>query len=61
MYFISFIIALAFTVVALCLFIAGLMNLYRSKQHSRGLISGGFITALVGIVVTAIVFNVFTI
>ena len=61
MYFVSFIIAFAFMVVALCLGIAGLMSLYRNKQHSRGLISGGFITALVGIIVTAIIYNVFTI
>jgi divalent metal cation (Fe/Co/Zn/Cd) transporter len=61
MYFVSFIIVLAFMVVALCLFIAGLMRLYRGKRPSRGLISSGFITALVGIVVTALVFNIFTI
>ena len=61
MYFVSFIVALIFMVVALCLFILGLMRLYRGKSQSRALISSGFVTALVGIIVTAVIYGFFTI
>ena len=61
MHFISFIVALVFMVVALGLFIAGLMRLYRGKSQSRGLISSGLVTALVGIIATAVIFGFFTV
>jgi len=60
MHLITFIVALVFILVAAILFGRGLVKLYQKKnRQSRGLISTGFMFGLLGVVITAIVFNVF--
>jgi NAD/NADP transhydrogenase beta subunit len=60
MFVVSTIVITVFAVVAALLFILGLMKLYREKPSAKGLLTGGFVSALVGIVATAIIFNFFT-
>jgi hypothetical protein len=58
-YFVSFIVALVFMVVAACLFGQGLVRLYRDNRRGRGLISSGFGVGLLGIIITAVIFGFF--
>lgn len=59
MFFVSFIVALFCTVIAVCLFGRGLVRLYRDRSRSMGLISSGFGFALLGVVLTAILVGFF--
>jgi hypothetical protein len=59
MHFVSFIVVLAFILVAAILFSCGIVNLYQGNKKSRSLVSNGFIVGLWGIVVTAIIFGFF--
>ena len=61
MYFVSFIVALVFMVIAACLFGRGLVKLYRDNRKARGLIATGYMFGLLGIVTSAIIFGFFNI
>ena len=60
MYFVSFIVALVFILVAAGLFGRGLVRLYQNSEKSRGLISGGFMVGVWGVVIAAILFGFFS-
>jgi hypothetical protein len=60
MYFVSFILALVFILVAASLFGRGLVRIYQGNKRARGLISSGFMVGLLGVITTAIIFGVFS-
>ena len=60
MHFVTFIVAFIFCLVAAILFGRGLVKLYQGNEQSRGLISSGFMVWLLGILITAILFVVFS-
>ena len=59
MNFVSFIVALVFMLIAVCLFGRGLVRLYHNNTKARGLISSGFGFGLLSIVVSAVLFAFF--
>jgi len=50
-----------FLAVALLLFGLGLVKLYRDKEPARNLVSAGWMVVVWGVVVSAIITNVFSI
>ena len=60
MHFVTFIVALVFFLIAAILFAFGLLKLYQGKGPARGLISNGFMIGLLGVLIAAIVFVVFS-
>jgi FtsH-binding integral membrane protein len=58
-YTISFIIVAVFIVLAVVFWGRGLMNLYRSREKARNLLSTGFMIGLWGLVLALIVFGFF--
>jgi hypothetical protein len=61
MLIISFIICAVVFFVAAVLFGRGLVNMHGEKENARSLISSGFVVGLIGVVIAAIVFGVFTV
>jgi len=61
MYFVTFIVAFVFILAAAILFGRGLVKLYQGNEQSRGLISSGFMVGLLGVLIAAIIFGVFSI
>ena len=61
MFVVSTIVITIFAVLAIVLFALGLMKLYRAKDNARGLLTGSFVSVLVGIIATAIIFNFFNV
>jgi Na+(H+)/acetate symporter ActP len=61
MYFVTFIVALVFIVVAASLFGRGLVSIYQKNERARGLISSGFMVGLLGVIISAIIFGFFSI
>lgn len=56
----TFIVALVFILVAAILFGRGLVRIYqKNSERARGLVSSGFMVGLLGVVIAAIIFNVF--
>ena len=60
MHFVSFIVALVFILIAVCLFSLGLIKLYQDSEKSRGLISSGFMVGVWGLVIAVILFGFFS-
>ena len=60
MHFVTFIVALVFCLIAASLLGYGLVQLHRDNGRARGLISSGFMVWLLGILVSAIIFGVFS-
>lgn len=60
MHLVTFIVALAFILVAAILFLVGLMQLHRNDPRARSTISSGFMVGLAGVVIAAIVFGFFS-
>ncbi len=61
MHIVTFIVAAVFLAVALLLFGLGLVKLYRDKEPARNLVSAGWMVVVWGVVVSAIITNVFSI
>jgi FtsH-binding integral membrane protein len=60
MHLTTFIVALVFFLVAALLFGRGLVRIYqKNSEQARGLIGSGFMVGLLGVVIAAIIFNVF--
>jgi len=60
MHLVTFLVVLAFILVAAILFGLGLVKLHQNNnRQARGLISTGFMCGLLGIVVAVIIFGVF--
>ncbi|MFH1647648.1 MAG: hypothetical protein ABID71_08205 [Chloroflexota bacterium] len=59
MHLVTFIVVLAFIVVAAILFASGMVQLHKESGAARGLISSGFMVGLLGVVVGAILFGFF--
>jgi hypothetical protein len=60
MHLVTFIVVFVFILVAAILFGRGLVRLYQGNQSARGLISSGFMVGLLGVVIAAIIFGVFS-
>jgi len=60
MHFVTFIVAFVFVLVAAILFGRGLVKLYQGNEQARSLISSGFMVGLLGVVIAAIIFGVFS-
>ena len=60
MHFVTFIVAIVFCLIAAGLLGYGLVQLHRDNRRARGLISSGFMVWLLGILVSAIIFGVFS-
>lgn len=60
MHFVTFIVAFVFILAAAVLFGRGLVKLYQGSEQSRGLISSGFMVGLLGVLIAAVVFGVFS-
>jgi hypothetical protein len=60
MHFVTFIVAFVFILAAAILFGRGLVKLYQGNEKSRNLISSGFMVGLLGLLIAAIIFGVFS-
>jgi hypothetical protein len=60
MHFVTFIVAFVFILAAAILFGRGLVKMYQGNGQSRGLISSGFMVGLLGVLISAIIFGVFS-
>jgi hypothetical protein len=60
MHFVTFIVAFIFILAAAILFGRGLVKMYQGNGQSRGLISSGFMVGLLGVLISAIIFGVFS-
>ena len=60
MHFVTFIVASVFIIAAAIVFGLGLVKLYQGNQKARCLISSGFMVWLLGILISAILFGVFS-
>jgi hypothetical protein len=60
MHFVTFIVAFVFILIAAILFGRGLVKMYQGNGQSRGLISSGFMIGLLGVLIAAIIFGVFS-
>jgi hypothetical protein len=60
MHFVTFIVAFVFILAAAILFGRGLVKMYQGNGQSRGLISSGFMVGLLGVLIAAIIFGVFS-
>jgi len=60
MHFVTFIVAFVFILAAAILFGRGLVKMYQGNGQSRSLISSGFMVGLLGVLVSAIIFGVFS-
>ena len=60
MHFVTFIVAFVFILAAAILFGRGLVKIYQGNGQSRGLISSGFMVGLLGVLISAIIFGVFS-
>jgi hypothetical protein len=61
MHLINFIIVLVFSLVAIGLFIRGLVLAFQKKESARGFISSGFMVGLLGVIIAVITFGFFNI
>lgn len=60
MHFVTFVVAFVFILTAAILFGRGLVKMYQGNGQSRGLISSGFMVGLLGVLISAIIFGVFS-
>jgi uncharacterized BrkB/YihY/UPF0761 family membrane protein len=60
MHFVTFIVAFVFILAAATLFGRGLVKMYQGNNQSRNLISSGFMVGLLGVLIAAIIFGVFS-
>ncbi len=61
MFIVTFIVALLFFLVAAITFGKGLVNMYGGKQNATDIMTTGFTIGVGGVVVTAIIFVIFSI